>query len=104
MTLTENMINDNSRIYTKQIHVYNGIVYAEIIYQDKKTEYEYQSDLWYCSLHKSFGSIWNKSVKEKDLVNAHKWADNQLELLNKYATKKLSKAECIKLAERISKT
>lgn len=95
MLLNTNKINDNSKTYQKQIHVYDGRVYAEIIYQDNKTDYD-EYDLWYCSLHKSFGSFFvSSTVREKDLIAAHKWADEQLELLNKYTTTKLSKCNYI---------
>lgn len=96
MLIGNNKVNDDSKTYTKQIHVYSGKIYAEIIYQDKETEYNYASKLWCISLSKEFGSNWSSSVKEKDLIKAHNWADEQLILLNKYAINKLEKANVIK--------
>lgn len=91
MQLGENLIDNGSRTYAKQIHVYGSNVYAEIIYQDKETEYDHLLKLWYLTMSKTFGSAFRGSPREKDYIKAHKWADEQLELLNKYGTKKLSK-------------
>jgi hypothetical protein len=97
MLLATNIIDDGSKLYTKQIHVYSGKVYAEIIYQNKETEWDRATKIWVCSLHKSFGPYFiGDSVREKDLIAAHKWADEQLALINKYCTNKLSKAQHIR--------
>lgn len=94
--LTTNLVNDNSKTYAKQIHPYGGKVYAEIIYQDSKTELDRRIDLWHCSMHNSFGKYWRKAPREQDYIDAHKWADEQLALLQKYGIQKLEKAECLR--------
>lgn len=86
---------EENRTYTKQVSAYNGYVQAEIIYSDKETDYDYGGKLWYCSLRKTFGSTFRAAPREKDYIAANKWADEQLELLQKYCTVKVKKSECI---------
>lgn len=95
MLLNDNRVNDNSKTYAKQIHPYNGKVYAEIIYQSKETDYDWQSKLWYVSMYKSFGSSWNSAPREKDYINAHEWCDEQLRLLSEYGVVKIQQAQFI---------
>jgi len=81
------------REYTKQISVYGGKVYAEIIYLNAETDKEDSVDLWLCSLHKSFGRMWASEPREKDYQAANAWADEQLALLEKYTTAKVKEAQ-----------
>ena len=102
MLLATNKVNNNSKTYTKQISTYNGIVYAEIIYQDEDTDYKKGSNFWYCSAHKNFsGGMFNRDAREIDWINAHKWADSQLALMDKYGTKKECKSNNIYESERL---
>lgn len=83
--------------YAKQISAYNGYVHAEIIYTNEETDVDYSlgRGFWYCSLRKSFGSAFRSAPREKDYISANKWADEQLELLQKYCTVKVKKSQCI---------
>lgn len=91
----------NSRTYTKQIHAYGSNVIAEILYQDPKTDrgQGLLNDLWYATNHKYFkpDNKWYEkspdSPTEKQFQDAHKWADEQLDLLLKYGTVKVQRAE-----------
>lgn len=38
--------------------------------------------------HWRSGGIFNRDAREKDWIRAHKWADEQLKLMDKYGTKK----------------
>lgn len=90
-----------TQVYTKQISVYGGKVYADIFYIDRDTEfvseswnyrYDRSEEYWYCSASKSFGNWWRSTPREQDFIDAHTWADEQLKLIEKYCTVKIQKA------------
>lgn len=77
----------SNEIYTAQISPYNGKVYVEILHHNKETGfYSTSMKLWGCSLRKSFGSIFNSAPTKKNWIDAKKWANEQLDLIDKYGT------------------
>jgi len=77
--------------YSFQITPYHGNVHAEILCNNKSFKYE---GLWILSMYKSFGSFWGRSApREKDYINAQKWVDEQVSLLEKYGTVVITKPE-----------
>lgn len=83
---------EDLRTYTKQIHAYDRYVYAEIVYNDPDTERHFMSGhpMWIVCNSKRFGSFWSSKPTEQDFIDAHAWCDEQLELLNKYGTVKVT--------------
>lgn len=104
MALLTSLNVEPKKTYMKQISVYGSKVHIEIIYTDKKTDWNRSVDLWYCSMRKEFGSMWRSEPNEKDYQDAHKWADEQLNLLEKYGTVKVKQAEYIYEIERNDKS
>lgn len=87
-------LKTESNLYLAQISCYRGKVYAEIIYNAK--EMFETNGLWITSLDKSFGSSFRNTPREKDWIDANKWVDKQLELIEKYATVIVAKPNYLK--------
>lgn len=84
-------LKENSE-YTGQITPYHGKVNAEIIMRNKKEGfYESKIDLWLTVMDKSFGSSFASQPREKDYLDAQKWINEQLELIEKHATVMVTK-------------
>lgn len=73
----------DQRVYTAQITPYCNEVVAEIVYTDLK---DFQTGLYYTAIRKTFGSSFYKQPRENDWINAKKWVDEQLRLIEKYST------------------
>jgi hypothetical protein len=78
-------IHENKTEYAGQLTVYNGYVNVSIICTNS---FYYISNvkLWISVMNKSFGKFFRSSPRESDWVKAKKWMDEQLALINKYAT------------------
>lgn len=61
-------------VYKKHLDVSSSIVFAEIYADGTRI------------MCQTFGWIFRESPREKDYLNAHKWCDKQLALLNKHAS------------------
>lgn len=78
-------IHQNKTEYVGQLTVYQGYVNVSIICSNS-FYYNTDTKLWISVLNKSFGSMFRKAPKESDWVKARAWMDEQLSLIEKYAT------------------
>jgi len=48
-------------------------------------------------MRKSFGSIWQIAPTEKNWIEANKWVDNQLKMIEKYGTGIVTKPKTLNI-------
>ena len=89
-------LKENST-YTAQITPYHGKVNAEILVLDKdKGFYEPKLGLYLTVMEKSFGRSFSTEPREQDWVDAKKWVETQLKMIEEHGTVIVTKPNFLK--------
>lgn len=76
----------DDREYTVQITPFRGVVSADIISRRKCYTDDRLPGLYLTIMTKGFGSWWRSAPRESDWLRAKKWAEQQLDLIERHGT------------------